>query len=77
MISRLTELPTALFAPQHRAIRGTEDIGIAPVVITPFELGDVQLEIFAADFVVTAHDASFNSDHKPSRVCVWTTPSAY
>jgi hypothetical protein len=35
-----------------------EDVGIVPVVVAPFELRNVQREIFAADFVKAAHDAA-------------------
>ncbi len=39
--------------------RRAENVGVAPVVIAPFKFRDVQRQIFAADFVETAHDTAF------------------
>ena len=39
-------------SPYSRA----EDIGIAAIVIAPFEFGDIQRQIFAADLVIAAHN---------------------
>jgi hypothetical protein len=38
--------------------RGTEDVLVVTIVIAPLEFGDIQRQIFAADFVETAHDAA-------------------
>jgi hypothetical protein len=39
--------------------RRAEYVRVISVVITPFELGDVQRQVLAADFVETTHDAAF------------------
>ncbi len=36
----------------------TENVGVISVVIAPFELGNVQREIFAADFVEATHSTA-------------------
>ena len=57
--------------------RQAENVGIAAVVVSPFELRDVQREVFAADLVVLFIIPRFKSDRKPSMVCVWTAPLTY
>src|ERR1700730_13683192 len=42
----------------------TEDIRVVPVVIAPFEFGDIQRQIFAADLVEAAHDPAFQQRPK-------------
>src|ERR1700733_4256005 len=38
--------------------RGTEYIGVRAVIVPKFKLGNVEREIFAADFVKASHDAA-------------------
>jgi hypothetical protein len=38
--------------------RRAEDVRVVPVVVAPFEFGNVQRQIFAADFVEAAHNAA-------------------
>jgi hypothetical protein len=43
---------------------GAENIGVASVIVAPFEFSDVQRQILSADFVETAHDATFQQRPK-------------
>lgn len=45
--------------------RRSEDVRIHPIVVTELELGDVQRQIFLADFVETADDATLEDRPKP------------
>jgi hypothetical protein len=56
----LTTLPPPLgsFCVSAPCYRGAEYVGIITVVITPFELGNIQREVFAANLVIAAHDAA-------------------
>jgi hypothetical protein len=38
--------------------RGAKYVSVIAIIVPPFELGDVQRKIFAADFVEAAHDAA-------------------
>jgi hypothetical protein len=44
----------------------SEDIGVVPVVIPPFELRDVEREILTTNLVIAAHDAAL--DQRPEAV---------
>jgi hypothetical protein len=48
-------------APRYR---GAEDVRIATIIIAPFKFGDIQRQIFTADFVKAAHDTSFQQRPK-------------
>jgi hypothetical protein len=46
-----------------------ENVGVIPVVVPEFEFRDIKRQIFAADLVISAHDAAcLISDQKPSMV---------
>src|SRR5262245_50325498 len=38
--------------------RGTEDVGIVPIVVAKFEFSDVQRQVFTADLMEATHDAT-------------------
>lgn len=44
--------------------RGSEDVGVLPIVVAPFEFGDIQRKVFAADLVIAAHDAALQQRPK-------------
>ena len=46
------------------ADRRSENVGVMPIIITELKLGDIQRQIFAADFVVTANNAALQDRPK-------------
>jgi len=50
-----------------------ENVGITAIVIPELEFRNVQWQIFAADFVKTAHDAAFSAATRSHQSC-WCAP---
>jgi hypothetical protein len=50
--------------------RRSENIVVEPIVVPELELSNVQRQIFAANFVIAAHNSAFENTPKASMVCV-------
>jgi len=46
------------FGASATCYRRAEDVRVIPIVVAPFEFGNIQRQIFAADFVEASHDAT-------------------
>jgi hypothetical protein len=69
--SLFSESADASFCGSATRYGGPEDIRIVPVVIAPFELCNIQRQVFAADFVEASHDAPLQQRPKAiDRLCM-------